>query len=214
MKWQLPNQLTVGRIALAALFFVLLGMYDAAGAERPMLMNAALAVYVVAGITDVLDGHLARLWKITSAFGRIVDPFVDKVLVVGAFAMLASSNFTMGPATSQWERDLPWWLTGHMASAVQGWMVVVVMSREFIVSAVRGYSESQGVKFPATPAGKIKMFVQSAAICTILIQLGNLPDAPWAVVVKISLVWLSVLITVLSGLAYVGKARKVLSSDE
>jgi CDP-diacylglycerol--glycerol-3-phosphate 3-phosphatidyltransferase len=101
-----------------------------------------------------------------------------------------------------------------MASDVQAWMVVVILSREFIVSAVRGYSESQGIKFPATSAGKIKMFIQSLAICGILFQLANLPQVQWAIITKVALVWLSVIATVASGLAYIGQARKVLQADE
>jgi phosphatidylglycerophosphate synthase len=216
MIWNIPNQLTIGRIALAAVFFVLLGLYDAgAPAEASVLLLVAFGVYVLAGITDVLDGWIARRWNLLSAFGRIADPFVDKVLVVGAFAMLAGQNFTLPPSASGFETEtLPFWLTGHMASGVQAWMVVVVMSREFIVSAVRGYSESQGIKFPATPAGKIKMFLQSAAICTLLFQLAVLPQAPWAVVLKLALVWLSVLATVLSGFAYINRAKALLVADE
>ncbi|MBL7134188.1 MAG: CDP-diacylglycerol--glycerol-3-phosphate 3-phosphatidyltransferase, partial [Phycisphaerae bacterium] len=103
---------------------------------------------------------------------------------------------------------------GGMQSAVQAWMAVVIIAREFVVSAVRGYSESCGVKFPATYAGKIKMFVQSFAICTILCQLANLPDALWAVYVKVICVWLAVAVTVVSGLAYVGKARALLVANE
>jgi len=213
MKWNLPNELTVGRIVLAAVFFALLGAYDPVP-QRTWTLNAALAIYIVAGITDVLDGWLARRMNLTSSFGRIVDPFVDKVLVVGAFAMLTGSNFMLpsppAGAAGAIDRELPPWLTGHMSSAVQAWMVVVILAREFIVSAVRGYSESQGAKFPATPAGKIKMFVQSVAICTVLFQLANLPEARWAVVLKVALVWAAVVVTLVSSLAYVGKARKLL----
>jgi len=211
MNWKLPNQLTVGRIALSGGFFVLLGAFEQGTRTGPWLLNAAFVLYIVAGITDVLDGWVARRFNLTSAFGRIVDPFVDKVLVVGAFAMLAGSNYVLEPAFSPpFERNLPAWLTGSMASAVQAWMVVVIMGREFIVSAVRGYSESQGVKFPATPAGKIKMFVQSVAICTVLYQLANVRQPTWAVVTKIAVVWLAVIVTVVSGLTYIGKARKLL----
>lgn len=209
MNWKLPNQLTVGRIALSGAFFVLLGLYDPQSSWGRWLLNAAFGLYLVAGVTDVLDGYLARKWNLVSAFGRIADPFVDKVLVVGAFAMLAGFNFVL-PAGDEVERALPAWVTGHMASSVQAWMVVLILCREFLVSAVRGYSESQGVNFPATPAGKIKMFVQSLAICIVLFQLANLPNIAWAIYVKISLVWLSVAVTLVSGLAYLGKTRRVL----
>jgi phosphatidylglycerophosphate synthase len=212
MNWKLPNQLTVGRILLAGVFFVLLGLYRHGAPEGPMLLNAAFAIYIVAGITDVLDGYLARRMKLTSAFGRIVDPFVDKVLVVGAFAMLAANNFILPSSAPRFEQQWSW-VTGAMASAVQGWMVVVIMAREFVVSAVRGYSESRGVTFPATPAGKIKMFIQSVAICMVLFQLANYPQSEQWAAAKVVLVWLAVGATVISALAYVGKARKVLLGD-
>ncbi|HUT59938.1 MAG TPA: CDP-alcohol phosphatidyltransferase family protein [Phycisphaerae bacterium] len=214
MVWNLPNQLTVGRIALSAVFFVLLGLYEPAATWGPGLLIAAFVIYIIAGITDVLDGYLARKMNATSAFGRIADPFVDKVLAVGAFVMLTGSNFALHAGTPVFELRLPHWITGHMASGVQAWMVVVILGREFIVSAVRGYSESQGVKFPATPAGKIKMLVQSVAICTALYQTALLSQARWAVIVKLVMMWLAVVVTVLSGLAYVGRSRRLLGGGD
>jgi CDP-diacylglycerol--glycerol-3-phosphate 3-phosphatidyltransferase len=218
MNWKLPNQLTIARIGLAGGFFALLGLYDASSPNSALLMNAAFVLYIVAGITDVLDGYFARKWNITSAFGRIADPFVDKVLVIGAFVMLAGRNFAMSPPplppTTPFEYGLSHWITGHMASAVQAWMVVVILSRELLVSAVRGYSESQGIKFAATPAGKIKMFVQSVAICTVLYQLANVRYEPWAIYTKIILVWLALLTTVVSGLFYLGGIRRAMRDDE
>ena len=209
----MPNQLTVGRMVLAIGFFVLLGMYRQGSECGRWLLNAAFVLYIVAGITDVLDGYLARRWKLTSAFGRILDPVMDKILVVGAFIMLAGPNFAM--ADGAVDHRLPVWITGGMASAVQAWMVVVILGREFLLSGVRGYSESQGMKFPATPAGKIKMFVQSFAICTALYQQANIPEAMWAIYMKVICVWLAVIVTLVSGLMYMSKARVLLlGSDE
>ncbi len=212
MNWKLPNQLTLARMVLAGGFFVLVGSYERGASNSRILLNTAFVVYIIAGLTDILDGYLARKMKITSAFGRIADPFVDKLLVVGAFAMLTGSNYVM-PADHA-DRVLPHWATGDMLSAVQAWMVVVIMAREFVVSAIRGYSESCGVKFPATYAGKIKMFVQSVAICTVLYQIANVPNPVWAIYTKVVCVWLAVVITVVSGLAYVGKARRLLVANE
>ncbi len=214
MKWNLPNQLTLGRIVLAMGFFVLVGIYRTTADYGGVLLNVAFGMYIAAGITDVLDGYFARKMNLTSAFGRITDPFVDKVLVVGAFVMLAGANYRMTAATSAFEQDLPGWITGGMASGVQPWMVVAILGREFIVSAVRGYSESCGVEFPASPAGKIKMFVQSIAICTVLYQLANLPDVEWAIITRLIAVWAAVLVTVASGVAYIGRARNLLRADE
>ncbi len=211
MNWKLPNQLTVGRIGLAMIFFVLLGLYQhGAGAE--WLLVTAFVVFVTAGVTDFLDGYFARKMKLESAFGRMVDPIVDKVLIVGAFAMLAGSNFqySLDVSTAQLERSLPHWVTGGMLSVVQAWMVVAILAREFIVSAIRGYSESCGIEFPATYAGKIKMIVQLFAVGTVLFQMALLPETVWAIYLKIGLVWLAVIVTVLSGLVYLDKARKLM----
>ena len=214
MNWKIPNQLTLARIVLAGVFFVLVGLYEHGAPSARVLLNVAFALYIVAGITDVLDGYLARKLNLTSAFGRIADPFVDKVLVVGAFVMLTGSNYAFPHGAELVEASLPRWLTGGMLSGVQAWMVVAILAREFVVSAVRGYSESRGIKFPAVPAGKIKMFVQSVAICTILYQLANLREAAWAIWLKVALVWLAVAVTVFSALAYVGKTRRLMSMEE
>lgn len=208
---KLPNQITLGRLLLSVVFFVLLATAEAAPTPDVGLLVAALVVYVIAAASDVVDGYLARKWNVTSAFGRIADPFVDKVIVCGGFALLAGRNFVYpDQPVSELERSMPQWLHGGMASAVQGWMVVVLVAREFIISGIRGFSESQGLAFPATPAGKIKMVVQSVAISAIILQLAVFTHAPWAIVLKIALVWLTVAITVLSGLSYVRRASKLL----
>lgn len=218
MNWKLPNQLTIGRIVLSLGFFALLAVYKQGTVCGRYLLNIAFIIYIVAGITDVLDGYLARKWKVTSAFGRMVDPIVDKVMVVGAFVMLAGRNFAVGDVAgvepTQLEASGPIWLTGGMVSGVQSWMVVAILVRELIVSAVRGYSESRGRVFPATVGGKVKMFIQSLAICVALFQVANLPESSWAAILKISLVWLAMLVTVGSGLIYMGKAIEVFKIDD
>ncbi len=216
MKWTLPNQLTLSRIFLSAVFFVLLGLYNATSDSGPFLIGVGFVIFVLAGITDVLDGYLARRLAQQSAFGRIVDPFVDKILVVGAFVMLAAPNFIISADSvlSDVERSLPHWLTGGMISAVQPWMVVVVLAREFVISAIRGYSESQGIKFPATSAGKLKMLLQSLAIGTVLFCVAWTPELIWAMWVKIILVWLSVIATVVSAFFYVSRTGTLLRENE
>ncbi len=218
MNWKIPNQLTVGRIVLAGVFFVLLGLYVSGSAASEYLLITSAVIYIVAGITDILDGYLARKLNLTSAFGRIADPFVDKVLVIGAFVMYSGSNYSFAAAATgqigSFEAGLPTWLTGEMTSGVQSWMVVAMLAREFIVTGIRGYSESCGVKFPATYVGKIKMFVQSVAIVTIVIQLAWVPTAPWGIITKLISVWLTVIVTVFSGLSYINQARGLLIADD
>lgn len=210
MNWKLPNQLTVARVVLAMVFFVLLGFYDPNKASGPIYLNIAFVTYLIAAITDVLDGYLARKWNLVSAFGRIVDPFVDKLLVLGAFIMLCGKNFT-----GETIAGVPEWVSGGMLSGIQTWMVVIILSREFIVSAIRGYAESQGIAFPATRVGKAKMLIQSITICVILFQLANVNNAVWAVWFRQVWVWLAVVTTILSGFGYIRYSKKALmSSDE
>src|SRR5437588_7415729 len=90
-----PNILTGGRLLLAVVFFFLLSFYQHEGRGDPYLLNSAFVIYLVALFTDFLDGYLARKWKVEGAFGRIVDPFVDKVLVLGSFIFFAGKNFVM-----------------------------------------------------------------------------------------------------------------------
>jgi len=216
MNRRLPNQITFARIILSGVFFFLLGLYEPDAASGRWLLNAAFVVYIIAGLTDVLDGWIARKYDLSTAFGRIADPVTDKVLVVGTFAMLAGANFAMHPPGLLgvgFEWDLPAWLTGKMFSAVQAWMVIVVLAREFLVTAIRGYSESRGLVFRATAYGKVKMLLQSVAICTVLYQLANVPDAPWAVITKIATVWIAVIATAVTGLAYIGRTMRLLSAN-
>src|SRR5204862_2931878 len=88
-----PNALTGGRLVLALVFFVLLSFYQHDGRGDPWLLNSAFVIYLVALVTDFLDGYLARRWKVEGAFGRVVDPLVDKVLVLGSFIFFAGKNF-------------------------------------------------------------------------------------------------------------------------
>ncbi len=213
MDWNVPNRLTVARIFLAAIFFVLLGLYSADSLQGPTLLTWAFVIYLIAGITDILDGYLARKWDQTSTFGRMVDPICDKVLVCGGFVMLAGQNFGIShhaDILTDTELGLPAWVTGNMSTAVQPWMAVVVLAREFIISGIRGYSESKGLEFPANQVGKMKMLTQSVAICAVMAVIAWWPESVFWAFVKISLVWLAVGVTAFSGYYYINAARKLL----
>src|SRR5688500_1321162 len=88
-----PNALTGGRLLLAGVFFVMLAVYQYEGRGDPWFLNVAFIIYCVALFTDFLDGYLARKWRVEGAFGRVVDPFVDKVLVLGSFIFFAGKHF-------------------------------------------------------------------------------------------------------------------------
>lgn len=189
--YNLANQLTASRLLLGVGLFVFIEMD---------LWIACLVIFIVAAITDWLDGYVARRQNLVSSLGRMFDPLVDKVVVSGAFILLLD--------------DLP----GLLAP----WMVVLVVAREFIVTGIRGFMEQQGVPFGADKLGKIKMVLQCAVLIAAfvllqavrweLITLEPTSTEQMASVVSLilfgALVYTMVLITALSGLQYLSRAAK------
>ena len=193
-----PNAITVARLALALLFFISLSLYqwlarDAAplpagetGVPGPRwLIDVAFGLFVIAALTDWIDGYLARRWGQVTSFGRLADPLVDKILICGAFAYFLA----LGPSTF-----------------VSAWVVVVILSREFIVTGVRSLAESRGIEFSALYWGKAKMWVQSVTAGYVLFYFGHLQGIPWAIQLTQICVWLTVLATVASLGPYMKKA--------
>jgi CDP-diacylglycerol--glycerol-3-phosphate 3-phosphatidyltransferase len=219
----LPNWLTASRVLMAIVFFGVLTVwrYEDSAASRHQtdwLLIISAALFIIAGLTDVVDGYLARRWNVESAFGRIMDPFADKILVVGAFVFLAGPDF--------------WWeftdkhkvtLAGHgvQLSGVYPWMVVVILGRELLVTSIRGALESMGVKFPADVFGKVKMFLQSVAVPTALIAVaitdvlphesGSYWSNPWGRITIDFTIWGMVIATILSGVPYVIRCVRLLA---
>src|SRR5437764_6292037 len=146
-----PNALTAGRLVLAGVFFAMLGYYQYEGRGDPWYLNVAFAIYCVAIFTDFLDGYLARKWKVEGAFGRVVDPFVDKVLVIGSFIFFAGKTFIIPDTAGNY---VVYTITG-----VAPWMVVVILARELLVTSFRGMGEGAGQNFGAAFSGKVKMVV-------------------------------------------------------
>jgi CDP-diacylglycerol--glycerol-3-phosphate 3-phosphatidyltransferase len=182
----LPNILTTTRLVLALVLFGLISFH---------LWLWCLVVFVVAAITDWLDGYFARKQGITSTLGRNLDPLVDKVLMCGAFIfMMPVEEAGLAP-----------------------WMVVVVVARELIITSLRGFLESQGVRFGADWLGKIKMALQCAALIAIFVALTELaePEKPlwFARPLSVGLVYGMVAATALSGAQYLWKAALLLKLD-
>ena len=209
MFQHVPNVLTGARLVLACVFFVMLSAYQYQGRGDPTLMISALVVYSVALATDFLDGHLARKWKVEGAFGRIVDPFADKILVLGSFIFFAGKNFII--PDSEAIADHPHYVVKTITGVAPG-IVVILLARELLVTTLRGLSESGGQSFGAVWAGKFKMAFQS---CTILVILAYVTFRPWlleagyevrARIVRDIGIWATVLITLYSAIAYVRKA--------
>lgn len=173
--FNLPNRLTLLRLLLSIVFFIFLSY---------RYYNVALGSFLFAWLTDWLDGYLARKKGLLTDFGRIADPFVDKIIVCGGFILLIQ----------------------HAHDIIPSWMVVVIVAREFLVNSLRSYSESKGIEFGATIWGKAKMFVQSLTISLILLFFAQLEQF---VIIKqgiVIMLWLTVIITVVSGIKYMVKA--------
>lgn len=194
VKINLANQVTLGRLVLAIVFFALLSLVAVERTEQNRaLLAACFWVFLAAALGDVLDGLLARSLNQITSFGRIVDPVVDKVMVCGAFLFFASDHF-FDPVSHA------------NVTGVAAWMVVVLLIRELLVSAVRAQIESQGATFGAMWSGKVKMFVQCTAVCVILGRLAWFADVAWLVTLASGLVWATVVVTVISMWSYVQRA--------
>ncbi len=200
-----PNALTVLRLLLAFVFFIVLNFYRYPGHNDAALL-VATALFILAAITDALDGHLARKWHVESTFGRIMDPFCDKVLIIGAFIFLAGPRFVI-PLAVEEGRVLT------MITGVYPWMVALMLARELLVTGIRGELEGMGVQFPAVFSGKLKMILQAIAIPVVLAIVYIDPrreGCTWLAPVRDGLVYLTVLVTVISGWPYVVNAARAL----
>ncbi len=207
MQRQLPNYLTVLRLVLAGVFFLVLNQYrfHLAIDNKPKsgIIWASITLFIIAALTDILDGYLARRWKVESRFGRIMDPFVDKVLVIGAFTLLAGPRFVIpGKIPNEF-------FSLNMASGVYPWMVVVILARELFVTGIRSELEGTGTHFGANLWGKLKMIFQSGAVPLILLMVWLDPvEKPTAGIVRDVLVYATVIITIVSGIPYMIAARR------
>jgi CDP-diacylglycerol--glycerol-3-phosphate 3-phosphatidyltransferase len=184
-----PNIITLSRLLLAVFLFWLI---DVGGHWL-----AACAVFVVAAATDALDGFIARRYGMVTKIGRILDPFVDKVIIGGAFMFLAVQP----------------------ESGVNAWMVIIVIGREMFVTSLRSVLEKEGKDFSAIMSGKIKMVVQCAAVAGSLLYLeyargSDVSESSQAMAryVRDGLLWTSVAVTLYSGYEYVVRAARMFRS--
>src|SRR5438309_8321604 len=176
----LPNILTYARIA--AIPVVVGCIYAQAIMDAPLWLRwVALAVFIAAGITDYLDGYYARIWDQQSAFGRMLDPIADKLLVASCLLMLAADDTIRG-----------WSL----------WAAIVILCREILVSGLREYLAELRVSVPVTQLAKWKTTLQLVAIGFLIA--GKAGDAVVPVVTPIGLTlpWLSALLTLYTGWDY------------
>lgn len=185
----IPNTITMIRLVMTVFVFVCLELHASASPEdaTTTLPWLAFALFLVAAITDFLDGYLARKWNMVTAFGRIADPFADKILIAGTMISLL-----------------------HLPAATEvltHWYVVIMVAREFLVTAIRGYVESTGQAFGADRLGKWKMVSQCWTVGALLGMVAGNSWFEWAAVWGY---WVSLVLTVVSGFNYCFKARQLI----
>jgi len=202
MGRHIPNLLTASRFFMAIAFFIIVGFYDARGAPAAWpVLDVAFVVFLVGVCTDMVDGYLARRMGHMTAFGRIADPFVDKIIVCGALAYFIGDQFLRPDAAGRLVNLTGW----------QPWMVVLILARELLVTGMRSFSESHRIPFAATLSGKVKMIVQCTAVCWCLVYVAHWTDGPaWTRCVRDVLVWVTTLFTGFSALTYVHRAYVLL----
>src|SRR5215472_376328 len=176
----LPNILTYARIA--AIPVVVGCVYAQSIMDGPLWLRwVAVAVFIAAGVTDYLDGYYARIWNQQSAFGRMLDPIADKLLVSACLLMLAADGIIHG-----------WSL----------WAAIIILCREILVSGLREYLAELRVSVPVTRLAKWKTTVQLVAIGFLLAGDAGDQIVPVVTPIGLSLLWLSALLTLYTGYDY------------
>ena len=173
----LPNKLTVLRVLLIP-FFVWFALVDLVPGYSKYI---AVLIFVVASLTDLLDGKIARKYHLVTNFGKFMDPLADKLLVCAALICLSASGM------------------------VPAWMVIIISSREFIISGFRLVASDNGVVIAASYWGKFKTTFQMLMIIVLLLDLGGVFD-----VIGQVLTWIALILTVVSLVDYLIKNRHVI----
>ena len=174
----LPNALTVLRLLCVPLLIVLL----ARSAEpSPMARDLAAVLFVLASLTDLVDGAIARARGQVTTFGKIADPIADKALIATALIGLSALG------------QLPWWVT------------IVILGREVAVTALRFWVMEHGV-IPASRGGKAKTVAQTVAITMYLV---DVPPVPWWEAARAIAMGVAVALTLVTGIDYALRARRL-----
>ncbi len=168
----LPNILTVSRILVIP---VLVALMSFPGPETRAL---ATLLFVLAGITDIFDGYLARRYNVTSSMGKLLDPMADKLLIMAALVMLLACP----------------------ESAVPAWMVVILLSREIMITSLRGVAAARGVVIQAEQIGKYKAVIQVYAVTGLLMHYTYFHIDFHAG--GLYFLWISVILSLWSGYTY------------
>jgi len=191
MNW--ANRLTVSRLGLTILFVVALN------SEWEFGRTAAVVLFVVAGLTDFIDGEIARRYRFVTNFGKLMDPLVDKIMIAAAYISLVPLK------------------------AIPAWAATIVVARDFLITGLRLLASSNGQVLPAERLGKHKTSWQIATVLFFLVllsarELQYADDATrwWARAWFEGgpvLVWITVSLTLYSGLAYAWRHRAVVATE-
>ena len=174
----LPNKLTVMRVIMIPFFVISLLAFQG---EVRLLRNLAAAIFIVASLTDMLDGKIARKYNLVTNFGKFRDPLADKLLVCSALICLIELG------------QLP------------AWMVIIIVSREFIISGFRLIAAEQGIVIAASYWGKFKTTFQMIAVILMIVNL------PVLHILTVACTWIALVLTVVSLVDYIAKNHKVLT---
>ena len=183
----LPNLLTYGRIlaipALVACFFV----------EADWGRWVAMWIFIAAGVTDFLDGYLARAWQQQSAIGRMLDPIADKLIVAASLMMLAADG------------------------TIAGWSLlagIIILCREILVSGLREFLATLSVSVPVTRLAKWKTLAQMVAIGFLLAGSAGDKIWPYTTLFGLGLLWIAALLTLYTGYDYLKATAHHVTSEE
>jgi CDP-diacylglycerol---glycerol-3-phosphate 3-phosphatidyltransferase len=192
MNW--ANRLTLSRLALTVLFVVSLS------SSWQYARTAALVIFLVAGLTDFVDGEIARRYGVITNFGKLMDPLVDKIMVAAAFISLVPLK------------------------AVPAWAATTVVARDFLITGLRLMASAKGRILPAESLGKQKTSWQIVTIVffLVLLSIAELQYASetstwwvraWGEAGPV-LVWITVALTIYSGLAFAWRNRDLIAPDQ
>ena len=174
----LPNKLTTLRVIMIP-FFVFFLLWQ--NGENRTFRMIALALFIIASLTDLLDGKIARKYNLVTNFGKFMDPLADKLLVCSALICLIELN------------------------ALPAWMVIIIISREFIISGFRLIASDNGVVIAASYWGKFKTTFQMVSVVLLIL------DIPALAFVTTICVWIPLLLTIVSLVDYIYKNHKILT---
>lgn len=172
----IANKVTVLRLLLIPVFLVLYYIYGTS-------YNIAAIVFVIASLTDALDGHLARSRNLVTTFGKFVDPLVDKLLTMAAFVVLVEARI------------------------IPAWAVIIIIARELIITGFRTLAADKGITIAASKWGKLKTTSQMIALVLLLLNNSTLNNA------GVYIFYIAVILTIISGLDYIIKNKEVLDLE-